>query len=248
MPSGDVLVMVIISTLAILLLVAAAIITIVLSNRRHVQQEVKYERELRTAEQEVREQVLINIGRELHDNIGQLLTVMHLQMEQQRITNPSAAQTLGPVAETLTHTIQEVRRVGKSLNSDLLDNNGLINTIQNEVQRLQQIGKFQVQWEYDTEPELVKDQKVIAFRIFQEAVNNALKHANASNLNITLSGSNKFKLVVSDNGKGFDIDSMLRSPTGSGLKNMIKRAELAKLKCSIAAAPGKGASFTLETI
>ena len=76
---NDVVLTVLVSTLLILLLVAGVIITMILANRRHVQQEVKmaqmqveYEKELRAVENEVQEQVLTNVARELHDNIGQL--------------------------------------------------------------------------------------------------------------------------------------------------------------------------------
>ena len=251
---NDIRFTVIITTLLILLLIAVVIITIFVSNRRHVQQEVKmaqmqldYEKELRTTEQEVQEQVLVNVARELHDNIGQLLTVMHMQLEQQKITNPDATQLLKSMNDTLNQTIREVRRVGRSLNSDLLDANGLINTIQHEAGRLQQLNKYHVHWEYDdTEPQLNKDQKVVAFRIFQETINNILKHSGAANIYISLKGKDNFKLIVRDDGKGFDFDEMMRSSKGSGLKNMVKRAELAKLKCYISTSINKGATFTLE--
>jgi signal transduction histidine kinase len=253
MGSSDIKFTVIITTLLILLLIAGVIITIFVSNRRNTQQEVKmaqmevdYEKELRTAEQEVQEQVLVNVGMDLHDNIGQLLRVVQMQMDQRMITNPETLSMLKPMHDTLTKTIDEVRRVGRSLNSDLLDANGLINTIQFEVDRLQQLNKFKLHWVFEGEPKLNKDQKVIVFRIFQEIINNSLKHSGAANLYIDLSGDNNFKLVVKDDGKGFDLDEMMRSPKGSGLKNMVKRAELAKLICKISAAKDKGATFTLE--
>ena len=252
---SDIRFTVIVTSLLILLLVSAIVITIFVSNRRHGQQEMKiaqmqldYEKELRTTEQEVQEQVLGNVGRELHDNIGQLLTVMNMQVEQQKITNPDAIPLLGSMHETLTYAIQEVRRVGRSLNSDLLDINGLTNTLNHEVDRLQQLKKFAIHWEHDGEPQLTKDQKVIAFRIFQETTNNILKHSGANQVNIILTGGKHFKMVVRDDGKGFDLDQMMRSSAGSGLKNMVKRAELARLKLKIDTAPSKGAIFTLEQV
>jgi len=253
MLSNDIRFTVIITTLLILLLIAGVIITIFVSNRRNAQQEVKiaqmeldYEKELRATEQEVQEQVLVNVGRELHDNIGQLLTVINMQIQQQQIMNPDALPLLQPMNDTLAQTIQEVRRVGRSLNSDLLDANGLINTLQHEVERLQQLGRFRVHWEFDAEPRLDKDQKVIAFRVFQEMINNILKHSGATNVYINLYGTDNFRLTVRDDGKGFDHDEMMRSSKGSGLKNMAKRAELGKLKCNISASINKGVTFTIE--
>ena len=90
--ANDIVLTVLVTTLLILLLIAGVIITMTLANRRHVQQEVKmaqmeadYEKELRIVENEVQEQVLSNVARELHDNIGQLLTLIRLQLEQEKL-------------------------------------------------------------------------------------------------------------------------------------------------------------------
>jgi signal transduction histidine kinase len=243
----------VITTLLILLLIAGVVITVFIANKRHVQQEVKiaqmqldYTTELRLAEQEAQEHVLVNVARELHDNIGQLLTIMRMQVQQQMITNPETAPSLQSLDSTLDHTSEEVRRLGRSLNSDLLDGYGLINIMQQEVIRLQQLNKYTIHWDYDEEPVLEKDQKVITFRIFQEILNNILKHAGGKNIYITLQGLSHFKMMVRDDGKGFDVDAKLRAGSGSGLKNMLKRAELAKLKCNINSVVDKGTTFTLE--
>ena len=244
--TNDIGITIVVTTLLILLLIAGVIVTMVLSNRRHVQQQVRYEQELRLAEQEIQEKVLVDIGQELHDNIGQLLTVMNLQLELQKVVNPTMAAGLVPITESLVNTINEVRGLSKRLNSDLLETNGLLKTIELEVGRVQQLGQGNVHWTCDTEPKLDKNQRVIVFRIFQEMLNNTLKHAAAKNICIILQGENLFKLVVRDDGKGFDLGDMMRSAKGAGLKNMTKRAELAKLKCKIDTVPGKGTTYTLE--
>jgi len=255
MLANEIGVTIIVSTMMFLLLIAGVIIVVFISNRRNTNQEMKmvqmqidYEKELRTVQHEVQEQVLVNVGRELHDNIGQLLTSMNLQLERHKVVNPGSGTLLQAMGGTLSDTIQEVKRLGKSLNSDLFDTQGLIHTMQLEVDRLRQLNRYQVLWEYDMEPNLNTDQKVIVFRIFQEILNNIIKHASGGNIHINLSGKNNFRMVLSDDGKGFDRDEMMRSPKGSGLKNMVKRAELAKLVCRIDSVIGKGTTFTLEQI
>lgn len=252
--NSDLALTVFITTIIILLLVGGVVIAFIVSNARNERQEMKmvqmqmdYEKELRKVQYEVQEQVLQNVGRELHDNIGQLLTAMHLQLEQHKYLNPEAAQFTEMIGDTLTDTRNEVRRLGKSLNSDLFESQGLINTIQQEVLRLKQLDKYEVSWTYDTEPLLSKDQKVIAFRIFQESLNNIMKHSGATSIHIVLRGNIKFRLEVRDNGKGFDPTATMRSAGGSGLRNMIKRAEMARLACNISSIAGKGTIFTLET-
>jgi len=242
---------VILSTLLILLLIAGVVITIFIANRRHVQQQISiaqmqvdYEKELRTVEQEVQEQVLLNVSRELHDNIGQLLTVMHMQMEQEKLQTP---RVVNPMSGTLQDTIQQVRMLGRSLNNEWLEQNGLNGMIQNEVNRLEHLGMLTIHWQFDgVEPVLEKDQRVMAFRIFQEIINNALKHAGAANIYIDMKGKDKFALSIKDDGKGFDPDITFAMGKGSGLRNMMKRAALAHIAYKMTAAPGKGCTFTLE--
>ncbi len=243
------------ATLMMLLLIAVVIITMVLSNKKNVQQEVKiaqmhldHEKGLR----ELQDEVMADVARELHDNIGQRLTFMNLQLLQQKAVNPSGAAALQPVSEMVVHTIEEVRILGRSLNSDIIEKNGLVYTIEKEVERLQLLNKYEVHWEHDREPALNKDQKVIIFRIFQETLNNLLKYAEANHIHVSLSGDNGFKLVMKDDGKGFDLDKVMNTARGAGLKNILKRAELARLKCSINTKPkaegGTGTTFTLEQI
>jgi signal transduction histidine kinase len=252
--ANDIAFTVIVTTLLILLLIAGVIITIFLANRRHVQQEVKiafmqtnYEKELRVVENEVQEQTLNNISRELHDNIGQLLTLMRIQIEQEKIDKPEIMATLAPLDATLTDTIQQLRLLSHSLNSDVLEQNGLLQMITQEADRLRWFKKIAIHLQHDdTEPKLSKDQRIMIFRIFQELLNNILKHAGAKNIHVQLKGKDKFTLLLSDDGKGFYLQQTMRSGGGSGLKNMTKRAALANLHFHIDTAIGKGSTFTLS--
>ncbi|HXS37633.1 MAG TPA: ATP-binding protein [Flavipsychrobacter sp.] len=256
MSDHDIVFMVAFTTLIILLLIAGVVITIFVANKQRLQQNMKlaqmqldYQKELRVVENEVQEQVLTNISRELHDNIGQLLTVMRFQLEQKKLDAPEMEQILKPMDETLTDTMQQVRLLGRSLNSDLLEQNGLLHTINQEVNRLLQFNHLKIHWKNDdTEPVLNKDQRLMSFRIFQEILNNMLKHANAKNISIVLQGKEDFKMVVEDDGKGFDVSQTMQTGSGSGLRNIVKRAALANLDCQISAAIGKGSIFTLQQV
>ena len=254
MTDNNIIYAVIFSTLIILLLIAGVAITIFISNKQRAAQDMKmaqmqvdYEREMRIVQNEVQEQVMTNVGRELHDNIGQLLTVMHIQLEQNRIMMHDEAESLKPIHDTLNSVTEQVRLLGRSLNSELLEQNGLLKMMQMEADRLMQLNHVALHWVNDnTEPVLNKDQRLMAFRIFQEMLNNTLKHAAARQINITLTGKGKFSLIVQDDGKGFDVNETLATGKGSGLRNMMKRAALSDLAFSIVAETGKGSTFTLE--
>lgn len=255
MTDNTILYSIVFITLTILLLIAGVVITIFMSNKQRILQEMKitqlqldYEKELRTVQHEVQEDMLTNISRDLHDNIGQLLTVVHLQLEMNKMSKPEMNPVLAPIHESLQSAITQVRLLGRTLSADFLAQKGLNHTIGVELERLQQIfTHFAIHWQHDnTEPQLEKDQQLMAYRMFQEVINNILKHANAQNITVNLQGSGSFMLQVSDDGGGFDVQEQLAEGNGAGLRNMVRRAALANLICNISSSRGKGSTFTLE--
>lgn len=254
MQSNDIVLSIVVTTLVILLLIAGVVITMILANRRHVQQEIKmaqreaeYEKELRNAENEVQEQVLSNVARELHDNIGQLLTMVKLQMEQEKLDDEQLAERFAPAEQTLNDTIEQVRLLSHNLNTEYLETHGLIYAIEKEVDRMAALRRMQVHWEYTgAEPDIDKSRRIMIFRMLQEVLNNALKHSRAKNISITLNNTHGLVLKVEDDGRGFDLPKVQESNKGSGLRNLIKRSKLAGLQLVIHSDPGKGSIFTFS--
>jgi signal transduction histidine kinase len=244
------------TTIVLLFLVTAIIIMLLVASRKMIKQQITlsqtrlhYEQELRTVEQEVQEAVMNHISQELHDNIGQLLTLMRVQVEQGKKKHPDAAIILAPVNETIATAIKQVRSLSNTLNSDYIERNGLRETIAQEVIRLQQLDHIRVHFDGDgTEPHLSKDQCLMAFRIFQEMLNNTLKHAQPQNIYILLTGSRQFKLQVRDDGNGFDVAHIMQQAGGNGLKNMQKRATLAGLAFEVTSAPGAGCTYAIQDV
>jgi signal transduction histidine kinase len=87
----------------------------------------------------------------------------------------------------------------------------------------------------------------VIYRIFQEAINNILKHAGASQINIAIETQPYFKLTVTDDGRGFDHDLKEANGTSLGLQNMITRAEMIDYTVNIKSAPGNGTTLTLTS-
>lgn len=245
---------IIITTLSIFSLVLIVIITLSVSYRQRLRQQIalsetqlRFEQELRTVEQEAQETVMKNISRELHDNIGQLLTLTRIQVEQGKKKCPEAEPILSRVNETITSAIRQVRSLSNTLNSEFIERNGLRETILQEVVRLQQMEYVTVHIHADdTEPQLSKDQSLMSFRIFQEMLNNTLKHAQARNIHISLAGAEHFCLQVKDDGCGFDAADVMQQQNGNGLKNMEKRAALAGLAFEVMSAPGEGCTYIIR--
>lgn len=211
------------------------------------QMQVEYEKELRTVENEVQEQVLTNVARELHDNIGQLLTLIRLQLEQEKLDSEEIAEKLAPVDNTLSETIDQVRMLSHSLNTDYLETQGLNYAISKEVDRLSKLRKLKVHWNTDdAEPDFDKGRRIMIFRMMQEVINNTLKHSGAKNITISMQAADRFVLEIKDDGRGFDQEQVMVSGKGSGLSNLQKRAKLAGVTLNITAAIGKGSIFTFS--
>ncbi|MEZ5018488.1 MAG: ATP-binding protein [Flavipsychrobacter sp.] len=254
MQTNDIVLTIVVITFVILLLIAGVIITMIIANKKHVQQEVKmtqmqldYEKELRVVENEVQEETLSNVARELHDNIGQLLTLIRIQLEQESFDDQELADKLAPADSTLNDTIEQVRLLSHSLNTDHIAQSGFIALIDKEVNRLSSLKRLRFNWDKpNTEPDINKDKRIMLFRIFQEIVNNAMKHAGAKNITIIIRSINPLVITIKDDGIGFDLEEINKKGRGSGFTNMNKRAELANFKLEIESNKGKGSIFTLS--
>lgn len=244
--STEIALTIIFTTLVILLLIAGIAIIIVIANRQRVKREVEFEKELRNVEQEVQEELLTNVSQELHDNIGQMLTVMHLQIKKRQVQEPEATHFLKPISDTLNETVDQVRALARGLNSEMIQNNGLTANIEQEVNRLAKLGKFQIDWTCDhNKPELSKDSQLLVFRIYQEVMNNIMKHAEATKVSVKMSSA-PFSLSVTDNGIGFDFNKHSENQTSMGLSNIAKRAKLAGLMSEMITSEGKGCIFIIK--
>lgn len=251
----EIILAIVCSTLLILLLIAIVVIVLFVSGRQRTKQEIEtartklsFEQELRKVETEVREQVMGHFAKELHDNIGQQLTAMHIQIENQKIDYPALSEGLKPVEIYLTEVTRQLKLLSRTLNTDYLGHIHLFEAMQLEVERLELLKRFKVHFPLsEGDSNLNKNQELMVFRIFQEITQNALRHASAQNLYISIDHTaDHFELTVRDDGKGFAAEQILASSKASGLRNIMERARLAGLSCEISSSPGNGCLFKLK--
>jgi len=254
---GEIIIAVITATLLILLLIIILIIVFFVSGKQRMKQEMlltetklSFERELRQVETEVSEHVMGQFAHELHDNIGQLLTAMHIQVENQKLDHPELQEGFKPLEIYLAEVSQQLRMLSRTMNTDYIGHIGLFGAMQTEVERLSALKRYRLHWPaVQGKSNLDKNQELMVFRIFQEITQNALRHSAAKNLYIEIKNAeDTFELIVKDDGKGFVREEVLGSQKASGLRNIIKRAMLAGLECEIRSSPENGCLFKIKKV
>ena len=188
-----------------------------------------YEKETLESRLEIQEQAMKSIAQEVHDNIGQVLTVAKLNLTMIDIHAPELIlqERLNNISELLHKAIHDLRDLSKSLHSDVIAEQGLLKAIQNEVDMLKKTGAYTITLDIEGDYYHLPQQKeLILFRVFQEIINNIIKHANASVIDVRLAfQSQQFVLCVKDNGIGFDINN-IQTGSGIGLRNIINRTQI----------------------
>ncbi|MFA6246835.1 MAG: sensor histidine kinase [Mucilaginibacter sp.] len=203
--------------------------------------ESKFQQELLKTQVEMQEQTLNHISREIHDNVTQVLSFVKLNLAiPAKATPEQAEQKISESRNLVAQVINDLRDLSKSLSYEHIMQLGLVQTIEIEAGRVNKSGIIKVDLAIGGDARNLGEQReLVLFRIFQEALNNALKHSGAKQLKISLDYfDHLFNLTIQDNGVGFPAHSLNKS--GSGLRNIVNRAALIGADAVIDSAPGKG--------
>lgn len=182
------------------------------------------EKQIADAMEDAKDTERSDIGKELHDNINQLLGASRLYLELAKRGGENSEMYLSRSSEYTISAIEEIRKLTKSLTTDIIKNLGLSEAIETIIHDTMEVSPVKISSSLDGFMENSVDNKfkLNVFRIVQEQINNILKHAGASEVIIQLLQDKKFViLTISDNGVGFDIH---KKQAGIGLKNIKSRA------------------------
>ncbi len=184
------------------------------------------------------------IGKELHDNINQILATVKLYHGMMR-TDKNNPELLAKASEYVNEAIEEIRKLSKSLVSPSLGNITLKQSLTDLVDEINKTHALKVKLNYKVEDGKIIGSKkeLMIYRVVQEQINNILKHSQAENATIDLNskGSNLL-LTIGDDGIGFDSGKQAK---GIGLQNIRSRTEFYSGKLEIISAPGKGCKFKI---
>jgi len=206
------------------------------------EREAAFQQELLKTQIEIQEQTLEYISKEIHDNITQVLSFVKLSLASVGNTvDDNKKAKINESRELIAQSITDLRDLSKSLSFEHIATVGLVKTIEMEVEKINKSGLLKVSLLTEGQIYSLGEQReLVLFRIYQEAINNALKYANAKHFKINLHyRADLFNLTLEDDGAGFSPD-LLNNKSGSGLRNMENRAALIGGKAVIDSVPGMG--------
>ncbi len=184
-----------------------------------------FENNLLQSRIETQDETMNQLGKELHDNIGQLLNSAKLLIGITQRKLIDAPDTLTIANETLGTAITEMRSLSKSLNKEWLQQFNFIENLETEIKRINASESLKILFSHEEYFSLKTDEQIILFRIVQEALQNCIKHSGAKNVIITLKEQDELLFVtIADDGIGFNESEKLNS--GVGVINMRHRTKL----------------------
>ena len=208
----------------------------------------QFDEQLMQSRLEVQEQAFAYISEEIHDNVGQLLSLAKMQLGSMGESEPIDHQLLQGARENLARAIRDLRNLSKSLHAEHICTLGIRKAAEEEGLRITRAGILEVSVTSEgSEHTIPEDKQLILFRIIQECLQNCVKHAEATFVNIGFTWyPDQLRVRVRDDGKGFDPEVALQSPTsGLGLHNIRNRARLTGGSGIISSIPGEGTTVTV---
>ncbi|TAG29889.1 MAG: hypothetical protein EAZ35_08995 [Sphingobacteriia bacterium] len=220
-------------------------------NRAHtITMQENFQKELLITQAEVKEQTLQTIAADLHDNIGQLLSITHATLSSINVEDKiKSSQKIQTAIGFVNHSIKDLRQLAKLLQAENLLQQGLITAIEQELDWLKNSGQYQVHFTKNMDESYLPNPKkeLFIFRLLQEIINNIIKHAHASNITCTLAFKEQMlSLIISDDGNGFDAPLINKKDAGLGIGNMKKRAALIGGTFNIQSSPGNGTTVHIN--
>jgi signal transduction histidine kinase len=231
----------------------ANLVTIIIESKKAeeklLKQELDKQKLIAQAIIDAQEKERAEIGKELHDNINQILSTTKLYLELAKNDNDQRLNLINRSAGNIHNAIHEIRNISRSLVPASIGDLGLQDSVADLVENIRTTRTIHVEFypvgQFDA---IISDKtKLMLFRIIQEQVNNVLKHSGARNLIIELileESDQRIELNITDDGKGFNPGSVGKS--GLGLSNITSRASLFGGKVTIQSEPGNGCKLSVQ--
>lgn len=211
------------------------------------QKDIDFQKSLNTTILETQEQVFANISGELHDDAGQQLTYINIQIENLKLDLPHLEDQLKPLSQSVNNLSKSIRRISHSLNNQILLQQDLIKAIAAEIERINKNRRIEFVFKFDnaSKRNFNNNQQIVLYRIFQECINNILKHSRATQVQIDIVYQPQFIMTIADNGKGFDYKSKQENNQTLGLNSISNKAKIIDFVATFYSNPTEGTTITI---
>lgn len=221
--------------------------------RKHFEEKQYMQRaflnELLESKLEIQEQTFNTVSEEIHDNVGQILSLASIQLSMAIQGKDSTEATLLEIKENVDNSLHDLRNIARNLNGGYLQQLSLLQFLEKSRIQISKndflICEVMISGE---EKDICLQNKIILFRILQECFQNVIKHAKATTVTIkVLFGEAILNLIFKDNGKGFDTEKQRNEPPGGiGIQNMKNRIDLIKGSLNIQSTAETGTIICLN--
>ncbi len=200
--------------------------TYILSILRDTSERKMFERKIVETIIQTQEEEQARYARELHDGLGPLLSTLKMHMEW--IANPDNSVNKSKIIEHAVHTIdsaiKSAKEIANNLSPHILQRFGLVNAVISHIDALKETSDVEFAVSSNLNQRLKSNVEFILYRIVLECINNSLKHAGAKKIIIKFSRqTDQLNIILSDNGKGFDVEKEINEGKGMGLFNIQSR-------------------------
>ena len=217
---------------------------------RKKQEEYEWEKEqakqlLLTTKIEIKEQTMSNISRELHDNIGQMATLVKMNLSLFTYESEDDKRKLNDVTDIADKLIMEIKELSTTIKGENLERFGLIDMIDKDIARMSRLDYIKIIRTGEEEiPEVSHETEIYLYRMTQEIFNNILQHSGSTEAVLNITNKNDILvLTFKDNGIGFNSNTYKQ---GNGLINLEERCKLIDAKLNIESQPNQGTKITIS--
>jgi signal transduction histidine kinase len=238
------------STLIILLLTGLIVVSLFINQRRKYrfhrekfEMQTNFDRELLRSHLEIQSQAFESISRELHDNVGTLISIAMVHIRSMSVS-ATDTEKVSEADSLLNEAMDSLRDISRSINPENINRLGWQKSFISELERIRKTKLFHVQYSEEGPPFAIEIQKqIIIFRILQETLNNIVKHSCGNQIYAHVwFKNNVVSITIRDDGKGFGTDVPAE---GAGIKNMRSRAAMLPAVLDIESEAGSGTTVRL---
>ncbi len=213
-----------------------------------LQLEAQIAEEVNNARNEIQQLTLNNISQEIHDNVGQLLSLAKMQLNLIAEATEKNPQLIEETKENISKAMSDLRDLAKGMSSDRIRVLGLYDSVTQEAERISRAGSLSVEVSSEGERKEPDHQKqLVIFRVIQECFQNIIKHAQAAHVKVAFTYMpSACDISIQDDGKGFEFNLERTATSGLGLMNIFNRVNLVGGVAKVNTAPGKGTQILLH--